>query len=91
MVSKQRLPIRLALRAEGKFWNAYLASEGTMEGGNLIGSVMLRPCQDDPELAAQFKALMTAVVNHAIKEVVGQAPDDFEERPAPTSERAGNG
>jgi hypothetical protein len=91
MVSRQKLPIRLALRAEGKFWNAYLASEGTMEGADLIGSVILRPCQDDPELAAQFKALMTAVVRRAIKEVVGQAPVDFEEWGVPTSERAGNG
>lgn len=90
MGRNNRLPIRLALRAEGSFWNAYLASKNTMEGAHLIGSIMLRPCQDNPELKARFQSLMTDVMSFAIKEQFGAEPDWVEERPAPTIERGGN-
>lgn len=49
--------MRLALRAEGNYWNAYVAEMGTMEGAVLIGSISLTAATDTAIYRA-FMALM---------------------------------
>jgi hypothetical protein len=84
------LPVRLAFREEGNFWNAYLALSDTMERATLIGSVRIGPMMADPDLKRQFIDLMKSVMQHAIEEAIGVSVDHFNERTAPESERSGN-
>lgn len=83
------LPVRLALRAEGNQWVAYLASQGTMDDAVWLGAIDLRVVMKQPMLKQQFIDLMTNVIALAIKDVMGQEPE-FAIRDAPESERAGN-
>ncbi len=41
MSTRKTMAVRLALRQEGAFWNAYLAQADTMVGAKLIGSIVL--------------------------------------------------
>ena len=81
---KKKMNIRLALRAEGNFWNAYLALPNTMEGAKLIGSIALGSCRDR-EIKQSFMDLMTKVLNIAIKDVTGQEATSWDVGPAPES------
>ena len=78
--------MRLALRQEGKFWNAYLASPDTMEGATLLGSIMLSVVKKNPKHKEAFMQLMQTVIGDALEEIVGIAPD-FIDRVAPDGER----
>ena len=82
---------RLAMRHEGKFWNAYYAMSDTMEGAILLGSIqIIFACDENRKLA--FIALMREAVGDIIEEVTGQRPtwpDGVQ--PAPEHERAGHG
>lgn len=84
------LPFRVAFRAEGNFWNAYLASPGTMEGAKHIGSILLAAVSDNPERKQAFMDLMQDFVGDIISEVVGAKPEWSEPRDAPPNERAGS-
>jgi hypothetical protein len=84
------MKVRLALRQEDAFWNAYLAHAGTMENAKLIGSIVMGAVQTNPEIKAAFMALMQQVVAHGIQGVTGKLPDEWEVGPAPESERAGH-
>ncbi len=79
--------LRLALRAEGNFWNAYVAQADTMEGALLIGSIAMTAVQNRRRKRA-FMELMTDSVKHYLS-TVGATVTGFEERPAPQHERAG--
>ena len=70
MTKRQELPMRLALRAEGDKWNAYLASPGAMDGAVWLGAISLRVVKKRPQLKQQFQDLMVNVVGIAIKESV---------------------
>jgi hypothetical protein len=85
------LPLRLALREEGEFWNAYFAKQGTMKDAILLGSIRLSLVRA-PDRKEQFMALMRGVFADMLKEVTGQRPVWPEPggRPAPESERSGD-
>lgn len=81
---------RLALRAEGKLWNAYFAKPGTMEDAIYLGSIKLDLAMSDEECKRMFIELMTKCVSNIIEDVSGIRPMSFGEVPAPESERSGN-
>jgi hypothetical protein len=85
------MQIRLALREEGSFWNAYLAQAGTMDGAKLIGSIMIGAVKKNREAKAAFMGVMQQILADAIEEVTGKPPEKWEIMDAPEAERAGHG
>ena len=83
----ERAGFRLAFRAEGKWWNAYLAEGKTMEGSTLLGSVLMTMVSK-PETRDCWKAAMTELFRHAIKDSTDLDPTMIEEK-APEHERSG--
>jgi hypothetical protein len=86
----KKMKIRLALRQEGHFYNAYLALYDTMDGAKLLGSVIMGAAHKDPQVRADFQTLMQRVLEGAIKDVTGKPPEEWFTQPAPESERSGN-
>ena len=86
---QREMPFRLALRVEGKFWNAYLAKYDTMDDATLLGSILMTLVDNDAKRRRVFIDLMSEALADAIEQIVGVKPD-MVERPAPESERAGN-
>jgi hypothetical protein len=86
----RKLPIRLALRQEGDWWNAYIAQQDTMTDAHLIGSILIGPVRGDRKLKQRFMDLMTDVMAMAVEEITGRKPDHTEVQEAPESERSGN-
>jgi len=84
------MKIRLALREEGNFWNAYLALADTMEGAKLIGTIKIGAVAQDPKIKKDFMKLMQRVLANAIKDTTGMKPTDWETGPAPERERSGH-
>ena len=84
------MKIRIALREEGKFWNAYLALADTMEGAKLIGSISMGAVRNDKKVKDDFLKLMKRVMSNAIKDTTGTKPTDWEIGPAPEAERSGH-
>lgn len=84
------MKIRLALRHEGDWWNAYLADPDSMAGAMLIGSVRFGAAVKNPEVKQGFMALMQLIVADAIENATGETITDFEIAPAPEHERAGH-
>jgi hypothetical protein len=84
------MKIRLALREEGTFWNAYLALADTMEGAKVIGSISIGAVRKNPKVRADFMALMKLVLADAIENLTGKAPEDWHTGPASEAERTGN-
>ena len=85
------MSLRLALRHEGKFWNAYIAKSDTMLDAIHIGSIAMRFVEADNERKHAFMAMMQDCVTDAFKDVMGvdtEWPDDPQS--APESERAGH-
>lgn len=83
--------IRIAIRQEGNFINAYLAQPGSMEGGLLIGSISAGLCNADAQNATfeQFKsALETGAA--ALLKSLGVQVESMETRPAAEHEKAGH-
>jgi hypothetical protein len=87
----QPMQIRLALREEGGWWNAYLAQVGTMDGAKLIGSIAIGAAKKSPAVKAAFQDLMQQVVANGVEEITGEAPTEWNIGPAPEAERAGHG
>jgi hypothetical protein len=88
-VMTNKLPIRLAMRAEGDWWVAYMAQPDTMDGAKRLGSILLGIVERNAEHKQTFMALMQEVMTAAIKDVFGQTPDWSEPQAAPESERSG--
>ena len=84
------LPIRLAMRAEGNWWVAYMAQSDTMDGAIELGRVNIG-IAEYPEQKQAFMDLMKSVMSYAIKSVYAQTPDWNEPQPAPEYERSGRG
>ena len=79
---------RLALRQEGKWWNAYWAPHQTdMDNAILIGSLRLRLARDEAKQV--FIDAMRKAFDNACKDVTGQTPDWGDPQSAPEHERAG--
>lgn len=82
-----KIKFRLALRAEGEFWNAYLADMHTMKGAVLLGSLRMSVAANNKQLKSQFMSLMQRVISHAAHEVMGEEIKEWEKpRAAPESE-----
>lgn len=80
---------RLALREEGKYWNAYFALPNTMEGAIWIGSIPLVVVMASKRRKEQFMALMMDVVSDLLEAKFGERPIwPDPPHPAPESERS---
>lgn len=90
-MSKEPIKVgRLAMRHEGKFWNAYYAPPDSMVGALRIGGVQIALMRT-PERRQQFMDCMREIVGDIIQEVTGHRPTWPEGvQPAPESERAGH-
>jgi hypothetical protein len=88
---KKTISIRLALRHEGDWWNAYLAKSDTMEGARLISSILIGAVAGKPERKQAFIDLMQEVMADGIETMSGVRPDNFDIDTAPESERSGHG
>ena len=84
------MKVRLALRQEGAFWNAYLALADTMEGAKLIGSISMGAVVKDEKVKKDFMNVMQRVLMLAIKETTGERVKDWEITPGPERERSGH-
>lgn len=80
--------VRLAIRREGAFVNAYLAQEGTMDGAKLLGSLALDVAHH-VVVFERWKALMNDILSSAVEAIFGQKPE-MTERTAPEHERSGS-
>lgn len=90
MSKRQQLaPVRLAMREEANFWNAYIAKQDTMEGAILIGSIVMKAVRDDPVRKEIFMTLMQSFMAEMLTSA-GFQLTDFITRDAPEHERAGN-
>ena len=90
MMKKDEPPVRLALRQEGDWWVAYLASTGTMKGSLEIGRVLMGIVASNEDNRRAFMDLMSKALSDAIEHEFGVRPERIEERPAPEHEKYGN-
>lgn len=79
--------LRLAFREEGRMWNCYLASLGTMEGSIWIGSIHMRAIAVKQQRKEQFMRLMKGILADMIKEIGGGDVAKWDEKLAPEHER----
>ncbi|ABA04824.1 hypothetical protein Nwi_1563 [Nitrobacter winogradskyi Nb-255] len=87
---KRRKTGRLAMRCEGKFWNAYYALPDTMEDAILLGSIHIRLVADVTRKNL-FMALMQEAVSDMLTDITGTRPTwPDEPHAAPPHERAGH-
>lgn len=84
-----RMPFRLALRREGRSYNAYFAKSETMDDAILVGSLSMRLAEDD-ETRRAWQAFMEHAFARFIEDVVGVQPTMTRET-APEHERGGHG
>ena len=88
-IAKAGVRIRLAIRKEGNWLNAYLANSSTMEGAELIGSLRINVALRDPEIFERWKNLMVDALADIIADVVGTRPE-MVEHDSPAYEKAGS-
>jgi hypothetical protein len=81
--------LRLAMREEGSFWNAYIAETSTMRGALLIGCIPMADVRNNIAIKTRFMGLMQDVMTESINEATGAEVSDYEVRPAPEIERGG--
>lgn len=84
-----RPQLRLALRVEGDWWNAYIAETGTMEGARQVGSILMAAVRDNEDRKKAFMELMQGFMSDVLKDVTGARPLWWEAQNAPEHERAG--
>lgn len=82
---------RLAFRREGSQVNCYIASPDSMVDARLISTMPERVLSADKTIWEDWQALMQRVIRVIAKEVLNADVAEFEVRPAPESERSGNG
>ena len=81
---------RLAMRVEGRQWNAYYALEDTMKGAVFLGSIAMTGVVGHPDRKQAFMDLMKEMVADILEERTGARPEFVGEREAPEHERGGN-
>lgn len=90
MAKPEAMKMRLALRVEGHFWNAYLADPDTMMNAALLGSIRMNVVENDPTLKNAFMAVMQMAIAKVIEDVTGGPVDCWQEPvAAPQHEKAG--
>lgn len=85
---KGRQGMRLALRVEGNFWNAYAAEMHTMDGAILIGSLAMGVAEQ-PEFKQRFMDMMKDVLTVGFAEIGAPIETWNEPVAAPERERSG--
>lgn len=80
---------RLAMRAEGEFWNAYLAKTDTMDDAVLLGSMRLSVVEASPENHDLFLDLMRVAMAEFVFQTTGIRPEFGGGHAAPEHERSG--
>ena len=88
MAGTSMTQVRLALRNEGEFVNAYAALGGTMDGAILMGSLR-KTLAADNRVWFRWKSLMTDLFRAVVKDAFGVDVETVEQ-PAPEHERAGH-
>lgn len=89
-MQQENAKLRLALRVEGEFWNAYVATADTMEGAFLLGSIRMGAVSADLMLKEAFMSLMQIAMASAIKGATGGKVGHWNDPiAAPQHERAG--
>lgn len=82
---------RLALREEGKFWNAYYAQQGTMEGALHLGSIRIEAVRTHPQRKQAFIDMMRELVSDLVEIQTGVRLAWGAPEVAAEHERAGHG
>lgn len=90
MTDLVRMDVRLAIRREGRFINAYLAGTDSMADAELLGSILVAMVEAGEGYFERWKELMTAMFAAHVENVLGVEPEMIEER-APEHERSGHG
>lgn len=85
----ERQNIRLAIRMEGEWVNAYIAAGDTMENAIHIGSVRRILCDNDPEVFQAWGNAMNRAMVDTVEMVSGKAVIQTQQEKAPEHERAG--
>ena len=85
-----RMPVRLAIRHEGGFVNAYFALDDTMASARLLGSLTMWVASD-AELFRQWKEVMREACARQVQAITGIKPVFDTEVVAPEHERSGHG
>jgi hypothetical protein len=90
---KPATSLRLAMRVEGDWWNAYAADMHTMEGAVLIGTIGMRAVRGPSAGCARrkqaFMALMQDVINEFLTDAGATVAGWNDPERAPEHERAG--
>lgn len=84
----ENLLIRLAIRREGEFVNAYHAASGTMDGAMLVGSIRVSILDAHKDIWEDWKALMSRAYQTVVHDATG-CEVEMNEGPAPEHERSG--
>ena len=86
-MERTELPVRLAIRHEGKSINAYIASADTMEGAILLGSLNKDLAQHE-DFFEQWKFFMISAMSYMVETAFGEKPHMIERKPS--EPRGGN-
>jgi hypothetical protein len=85
---KEQMAMRLAIREEGEFVNAYHAAPNTMEGAMLVGSIRAAILRQHRDIWQDWKNLMTRAYQVVIHDVTG-IHAEMNEQAAPEHEKSG--
>jgi hypothetical protein len=88
MQEREQLPFRLAMRAEGAHWNAYVAKPDTMEGAIWIGSISMGLVAHNERRKKAFLELMTLAMADLVEDILGRRPTWQKPIDAPEHERS---
>jgi len=85
----EKIPLRIALRVEGRWWIAYLAKPRGMEDALEIARVLIRPARENPAIKQAFIDLSKLIIDDATRAtgltIEGWNPPEV----APEDERSG--
>ena len=81
---------RLALRHEGKMWNAYFALPNTMDGAVFLGSIAIAAVIDNVNRKEDFMRLMKSFVADILADRAGARLLWWDAHEDPESERGGH-
>lgn len=84
------LGVRLAIRSEGEWVNAYFAKNDTMVDAMLVGTIA-RAAVENPEVFDLWKNALRVAMADFVEGVIGSRPEFKGERAAPEHERSGRG
>lgn len=82
--------MRIAIREEGTFLNAYIAQPGSLEKAILLASMRVAVARMDPSILERWKVLLTEMFNATLKDTFGVEAEEFVEQSAPPGERSGS-